>query len=70
MAGPMIEMPAHGRPADPYEPVREHSRRLYERHREDLGHDCPACGAAPGQECDGTRVATYEGMHFARHGEG
>jgi hypothetical protein len=27
---------------------------------------CPACGAQPGQWCDGTRIPRFEGVHFAR----
>lgn len=31
-----------------------------------LSRWCKACGAAPGQECDGSRIPRYEGFHFTR----
>lgn len=40
---------------------RERDRDIAAEHR-----DCPACGAKPGQPCDGTRIPRFELLHFAR----
>jgi hypothetical protein len=58
-------------PLNPPQSVFQEPRYLrpsrYQVSQERLGRTCPACGATAGQPCDGSRIATFEGMHFARH---
>jgi hypothetical protein len=44
---------------DAWEPDWKRAHRWLSRH-------CPACGAEPGEKCDGSRIPRYEDFHFAR----
>lgn len=43
-------------------------QRARERERDIAAgrRDCPACGARPGEVCDGSRIPVFEGLHYAR----
>lgn len=41
-------------------------QREQDRDRAAQDRDCPACGAKPGQPCDGTLIPRFELLHFAR----